>query len=190
MSRAAPRWSWAGPRRIGGGAQTHALIARDHGCSFPGYDRAPEWCERHHIIEWVDGGTTDLDNLTLVCRYHHHNFAARGWKCRINPDRLPEWVPPRWIDRTQQPLINSRIIAHRDSPPQRRRARSTKRTGPATPTSPDTRRPQPTDRCGTNRPANRGRVDDRLLDRRSRGDRPPAGSTIAAWSSGLTRWLW
>jgi hypothetical protein len=100
-------------RRIASPAQTHALIARDGGCSFPGCDRPPEWCERHHIVEWVDGGPTDLDNLTFLCRYHHHNYAARGWRCRINTDRLPEWIPPRWIDRHQKPLLNSRITAHR-----------------------------------------------------------------------------
>ncbi len=99
-------------RRIASNAQTHALIVRDRGCSFPGCDRAPEWCERHHIVEWVDGGKTDLDNLTLLCRYHHHNFASRGWTCRLNTDGIPEWRPPRWLDRDQKPLINSRIAAH------------------------------------------------------------------------------
>jgi hypothetical protein len=58
----------------------------------------------------VDGGLTDLDNLTLLCRYHHHNFAARGWTCRLNPDGLPEWTPPQHLDRTQTPLINTRIL--------------------------------------------------------------------------------
>jgi hypothetical protein len=96
-------------RRIASHTQTLALTARDGGCSFPGCDRAAQWCERHHIKEWVDGGATDLDNLTLLCRYHHHNFAGRGWTCRINPDRLPEWIPPAWVDRTRTPLINTRI---------------------------------------------------------------------------------
>jgi hypothetical protein len=34
-------------RRIATRGQTVALIARDRGCSFPGCDTAPEWCERH-----------------------------------------------------------------------------------------------------------------------------------------------
>jgi hypothetical protein len=98
-------------RRIASNSQTQALIARDRGCSFPACDRPPEWCERHHIVEWIDGGPTNLNNLTLLCRYHHHNFAGRGWTCRINLDGLPEWRPPRWVDRDQKPLINSRILA-------------------------------------------------------------------------------
>jgi Domain of unknown function (DUF222)/HNH endonuclease len=96
-------------RRIATLGQTAALIARDKGCSFPGCDAAPEWSERHHIRPWVDGGMTDVDNLTLLCRYHHHNFAARGWTCALNPDGLPEWRPPRSVDPQRRPLINSRI---------------------------------------------------------------------------------
>lgn len=112
-------------RRIASTSQTLALIARDHGCSFPGCDRAPEWCERHHITEWADGGVTDLDHLTLLCRYHHHNFANRGWTCGINASGLPEWRPPRWLDRDRKPLVNARITAHLQAWRQRRpRARS------------------------------------------------------------------
>ncbi|HEX8508245.1 MAG TPA: DUF222 domain-containing protein, partial [Propionibacteriaceae bacterium] len=101
-------------RRIATAAQTQALTARDHGCTFPGCTRPPQWCERHHITEWAAGGTTDLDTLTLLCRYHHHNSAQRGWTCRLNNDRLPEWTPPRWLDPTQTPILNSRIRAHHD----------------------------------------------------------------------------
>ncbi|MDN5803982.1 MAG: HNH endonuclease [Microlunatus sp.] len=96
-------------RRIASPAQTLALIARDGGCSFPGCTTRPEWCERHHIVAWQDGGSTNLDNLTLLCRYHHHNFEQRGWTCQLNPDRLPVWIPPPWIDRHQRPILNPRI---------------------------------------------------------------------------------
>ncbi|HEY5822235.1 MAG TPA: HNH endonuclease signature motif containing protein, partial [Propionibacteriaceae bacterium] len=80
-------------------------------CSFPGCTRPPEWCERHHVVAWVDGGRTDLTNLTLLCGYHHHNYANRGWTCRINTDGLPEWTPPRWVDPKQTPIINQRILS-------------------------------------------------------------------------------
>jgi hypothetical protein len=42
-----------------------ALIAREGGCSFPGCGHPPQWCDRHHIIDWIDGGPTDLENLKL-----------------------------------------------------------------------------------------------------------------------------
>ena len=51
-------------RRIASRSQTIALYARDGGCSFPGCDTAPEWCERHHIICWIDGGSTYLNKVT------------------------------------------------------------------------------------------------------------------------------
>ncbi|GAA3561125.1 HNH endonuclease signature motif containing protein [Microlunatus spumicola] len=97
-------------RRLATPGQTMALVARDGGCSFPGCDRPPEWCERHHVTAWVDGGATDLDNLTLLCAWHHHNFAGRGWTC-LMVDGLPAWVPPRWVDPDQRPLRNVRVLA-------------------------------------------------------------------------------
>jgi hypothetical protein len=96
-------------RRIATRAQTCALIARDGGCSFPGCDVAAEWCERHHIVPWVDGGATDMDNMTLVCGYHHANFAGSGWTCRLSADGLPAWIPPKWIDPQQRPIVHPRI---------------------------------------------------------------------------------
>jgi len=97
-------------RRLASSGQTMALVARDGGCSFPGCDRPPEWCERHHVLDWARGGRTDLSNLTLLCEYHHHNFASRGWTC-VMVDDLPAWVPPRWVDREQRPLRNARMLA-------------------------------------------------------------------------------
>lgn len=98
-------------RRIATKHQAIALIARDGGCSFPSCDHPPEYCERHHIVSWLEGGETKIANLTLLCRYHHHNFLSCGWTVKINSDGLPEWTPPRWIDRDQQPMINNRILA-------------------------------------------------------------------------------
>ena len=98
-------------RRIATRAQTLALYAQDGGCSFPGCAHPPQYCERHHVVPWIDGGQTDLNNLALLCVYHHHNFFARGWTCRINSDGLPEWTPPKWVDRNQTPMINNRIRA-------------------------------------------------------------------------------
>ncbi len=60
--------------RIADKNQTLALYARDIGCSFPGCDTPPEWCERHHVTERYRNGQTNLANLTLLCTYHHHLF--------------------------------------------------------------------------------------------------------------------
>jgi hypothetical protein len=87
-------------RRTASPGQRRALAARDGGCSFPGCDRPPDWCETHHVIGWVDGGRTDLDNLTLACGFHHREHRKRGWTCHIT-NGVPYWRPPRWIDPIQ-----------------------------------------------------------------------------------------
>jgi Domain of unknown function (DUF222) len=96
-------------QRLASTGQTMALITRDGGCSFPGCDHPPAWCDRHHILDWISGGRTDVDNLTFLCRYHHTHFLQKGWACQMNPDGLPEWIPPKWIDQQQRPQINARI---------------------------------------------------------------------------------
>ena len=57
--------------RLATGAQRAALIVRDKGCAHPGCHRPASWTDAHHI-QWVrNGGKTNLDNLVLLCRYHH-----------------------------------------------------------------------------------------------------------------------
>ena len=76
------------------------------------------------ILDWILGGLTDLDNLSLLCRYHHTHFLQKGWTCRMNADGLPEWIPPWWIDHDQRPQINTRIRrihAQQGNLPKRRR---------------------------------------------------------------------
>jgi Domain of unknown function (DUF222)/HNH endonuclease len=47
-----------------------AIWARDRGCSFPGCERS-HYVDAHHIRHWANGGDTSLENLTLLCSYHH-----------------------------------------------------------------------------------------------------------------------
>ncbi|HEX8093093.1 HNH endonuclease signature motif containing protein, partial [Jatrophihabitans sp.] len=95
-------------RRIATRTQSLALTARDQGCTFPGCDHPPEHCQRHHIVGWADGGTTDLDNLTLLCTFHHREFERGGWSCQMI-DGQPHWIPPAWIDPERTPRRNHRI---------------------------------------------------------------------------------
>jgi hypothetical protein len=48
-----------------------AVIARDRHCVAPGCRRSARWCDVHHLVSWADGGETVIDNLCLLCRYHH-----------------------------------------------------------------------------------------------------------------------
>ena len=48
-----------------------AVIARDRHCVAPGCGRKPAWCDVHHLMAWSEGGDTVIDNLRILCRYHH-----------------------------------------------------------------------------------------------------------------------
>ena len=54
------------------------LRHRDDACRFPGCD-ARRFTQAHHIEWWSRGGTTDLDNLILVCSFHHKLVHEHGW---------------------------------------------------------------------------------------------------------------
>jgi hypothetical protein len=97
-------------RRLASVGQRLALAARDGGCSFPGCDRPPAWTEVHHVIEWITGGPTDLDNMTLLCGHHHRTFEKAGWHVHIE-DGVPWWTPPPFVDPTQTPIRNA--VHHR-----------------------------------------------------------------------------
>ncbi|ORJ93151.1 HNH endonuclease signature motif containing protein [Prescottella equi] len=84
--------------------QRRALIARDHGCAFPGCGTPPAHCEGHHVKHWADGGPTDLDNLVLLCRYHHTLLHHSHWEVHIGPDRKPWFTPPRTVDPHKKPI--------------------------------------------------------------------------------------
>jgi hypothetical protein len=90
-----------------------ALVVRDGGCTFPGCDHPGGWCQRHHIKGWINGGPTDLNNLTLVCGYHHRSFEHNGWTCTMI-NGLPHWTPPAWTDPDQTPILHHRLrMRHR-----------------------------------------------------------------------------
>ncbi len=86
--------------------QRRALACRDGGCCFPGCTRPASWCEAHHVWEWILGGPTSLDNLCLLCPFHHRHFARLGWVVTMT-DGLPVWTPPRWLDPRQEPVRNT-----------------------------------------------------------------------------------
>ena len=93
-----------------------ALVVRDRGCAFPGCTRPAEWCIAHHIVHWADGGPTDLDNLVLLCGYHHRVLHHHGWQVIMTADRHPEFIPPPWVDPDQIPRHNIRPRYERRSP--------------------------------------------------------------------------
>ncbi|OZC86069.1 HNH endonuclease [Rhodococcus sp. 06-412-2C] len=83
--------------------QRKALTARDHGCAFPGCGKPAAWTEGHHIWHWGDGGPTDMNNLVLLCGFHHRLIHHSDWEVFIGTDNHPWFVPPATVDPYRQP---------------------------------------------------------------------------------------
>ncbi len=62
------------------------LVARDGGCTHPGCDAPPAWCDAHHLRHWNNDGSTVLDNLCLLCRRHHRVLHRPDWHVNPRPD--------------------------------------------------------------------------------------------------------
>lgn len=69
-------------------ARTKRLLEhRDRGCRFPGCTNSRH-LEAHHIHHWRDGGGTDVDNLVLLCSFHHDEH-HRGTYSIVGDPRTP-----------------------------------------------------------------------------------------------------
>ena len=82
-----------------------AVWLPDGHCRFPGCDRPPQWTDVHHLRHWADGGATKLDNLILLCQFHH-TLVHAGWT--IHLDRVTGAVRVRrpdgaWLHITGPP---------------------------------------------------------------------------------------
>ncbi len=87
-----------------------ALEHRDPTCAVPGCE-ATRGLHAHHIRHWEDGGPTDLDNLVLVCPYHHR-LHHRGVITITGP--APEVTV---TDDTGQPLSARSLARPPTQPP-------------------------------------------------------------------------
>jgi hypothetical protein len=69
------------------------LRYRDQECRFAGCG-ARQFTKAHHIKWWEHGGATDLDNLLLVCTFHHKLVHEFGWTVRRESDGMVRWFRP------------------------------------------------------------------------------------------------
>jgi Domain of unknown function (DUF222) len=65
-----------------------AVEHRDVHCVFAGCQAPSWWCEVHHVVEWMYGGETSLDNSGLLCE-RHHTQAHHGF--RVQRDSAGRW---------------------------------------------------------------------------------------------------
>ena len=70
-----------------------ATEVRDRHCVFAGCDAPTHWCDVHHLLHWIDGGETSLDNSALLCE-RHHTKVHHGFRVERQPDgRWRTWRP-------------------------------------------------------------------------------------------------
>jgi Domain of unknown function (DUF222)/HNH endonuclease len=61
-----------------------AVEQRDGHCVFAGCGAPTHWCDVHHVLEWINGGATSLDNSALLCE-RHHTKVHHGFRIERDP---------------------------------------------------------------------------------------------------------
>ncbi len=93
-------WHAADGRTVAAGRRTRAISPglrralehRDNGCRFPGC--GARLCDAHHVKPWADGGTTDLTNTVLLCRFHHRALHEEGFSMELAPSGEARFYRP------------------------------------------------------------------------------------------------
>ncbi|EKU48379.1 HNH endonuclease signature motif containing protein [Brevibacterium casei] len=98
-------------KRFANKKQVAVITARDKGCTFPGCDAPPGWCEANHVVPWARGGKTTINNLALACSAHHHLLDRCDWEMLMLLDGRPAWRPPASVDPARRPLLHPRFLA-------------------------------------------------------------------------------
>jgi hypothetical protein len=80
-------------QRLVSGHLRRAVELRDGGCVFTGCSAPSHWADVHHLVHWIDGGDTSLDNSALLCE-RHHSKVHHGYRVERQPDgRWRTWRP-------------------------------------------------------------------------------------------------
>src|SRR5262245_40659258 len=74
-------------RRLATPAQIAALAVREgEGCQVPGCPTPPH-PHPTPVVPWWFGGRTDIDNLILICSFHHQLLHDHGYRIQRLPGR-------------------------------------------------------------------------------------------------------
>jgi uncharacterized protein DUF222 len=88
-------------QRVIAGPKRRALAVRDKHCQWPGCERPASWCDGHHLVHWIHGGSSSLKNVVLLCRRHHWMVHEGDWQVvkkddgellPVAPNYFP-WMP-------------------------------------------------------------------------------------------------
>ena len=77
-------------------------MRRDRHCRFPGCTNVT-FTNVHHVVAWKPGGRTDLDNLALLCLFHHGTVHKKGWTMSGDANAELTFVGPSGRVMTSRP---------------------------------------------------------------------------------------
>ena len=93
-------------KRIAEEHQRRALIVTDIGCTWPGCSTPGVWCECAHCQPFRTSKHTSIDDLALLCGYHHDYADTHNWKIHRDHTNRVWFTPPKWVDPHQTPRTN------------------------------------------------------------------------------------
>lgn len=82
LSRVVPAW-----------LRQEVLDRDGHQCTFPGCEHS-RYLHMHHVIHWLFGGHTELDNLLTLCHFHHKLIHEYRWSVTLDKHQRPVWFRP------------------------------------------------------------------------------------------------
>jgi hypothetical protein len=103
-------------------AMLRQIRYRDRECRFPGCG-ARRFTEAHHVVWWRNGGRTDLENLVLICSFHHRLVHEHGWRLDADATSL-RWFRPDGTRYRAGPSREPPMLHAPPSAPPRGRPRS------------------------------------------------------------------
>ena len=92
--------------------QRREVFRRDRHCIFPGCANVL-FSDCHHLDEWEADGPTDVSNLALLCKHHHHLIHTKVWSMSGNANVEVRFVGPTGHVMTTRP---SRLWAQVSDP--------------------------------------------------------------------------
>lgn len=109
---------WMGrTNRLASVEQRIAMFAVQGVCSWLGCTVPMSECEAHHILAWIRGGSTDIENLTGLCREHHrcNNDRRDGSNNKGYMDFDPQTGRSGYRKRPSDPLKFNESVPARHS---------------------------------------------------------------------------
>jgi hypothetical protein len=101
-------------------AIARALAQRDPVCRFPGCTNR-RFLDGHHLVHWVQGGETSIDNLARLCGHHHRFVHEHGYRVErrdgalvfLDPAGKPVLAEPPRVVRASRgwPTIRAAAVA-------------------------------------------------------------------------------